>query len=177
MRHKGIDVLIEGLPEGIGLDIVGRIYDEQYAALLHKLASGRDVRFVHDATDEWLLDAYRNALVTVLPSVYRDVFGGTWEMPELLGNVLLESMACATPVICSDVGGMPEVVDHAITGFVVAPNDPVAIGSRIEELAHNPRLRADMGQQARERVLERFTWARVAERSLAAYRGDEPPPG
>lgn len=175
MRHKGIDVLIEGLPEGIGLDIVGRVYDEQYAALLHKLAAGRDVRFVHDATDEWLLDAYRNALVGVLPSVYRDAFGGSWEMPELLGNVLLESMVCATPVICSDVGGMPEVVDHAITGFVVAPNDPVALGCRIEQLARNPRLREEMGRRARERVLERFTWARVAEQALAAYRGDELP--
>lgn len=177
MRHKGIDVLIEGLPQGIGLDVVGRVYDEQYADLLHRLAVGRDVRFVHDATDDWLLDAYRGALVTVLPSVYRDAFGGNWRMPELLGNVLLESMSCATPVICTDVGGMPEVVDHTVTGFVVAPNDPLALRARIEEFARDPRLRDDMGRRARERVLERFTWARVAERTLAAYRGDQPPPG
>ena len=51
MRHKGIDVLVRGLPDGIGLDIVGHVYDEEYLGLLQRLATGRDVRFVHDATD------------------------------------------------------------------------------------------------------------------------------
>ena len=170
MRHKGIDVLIEGLPQGIGLDVVGRVYDEEYAAMLRSLADGRNVRFVPDASDEQLLSAYRRALVTVLPSVYRDAFGGHWEMPELLGNVLLESMACQTPAICADVGGMPEVVDHGITGFVVPPNDPDALRLRIEQLAGDPSLRVKLGEQARARVLNRFTWAHVAENALAAYR-------
>ncbi|MGC2373227.1 MAG: glycosyltransferase family 4 protein [Solirubrobacteraceae bacterium] len=173
MRHKGIDVLIEGLPEGMGLDVVGQIYDDEYVALLLRLATSRNVRFVHDATDEHLLSTYRNALVTVLPSVYRDTFGGYWEMPELLGNVLLESMACGTPAICSDVGGMPEVVEHGLTGFVVPPNDPVALGMRIDELACNPRLRYEMGRRAHERVLERFTWEHVAQRALTAYHWDD----
>jgi len=170
MRHKGIDVLIQGLPDGMGLDVIGHIYDEEYLALLQQLATGRDVRFVHDATDEQLLSAYRSALVTVLPSVYRDVFGGHWEMPELLGNVLLESMACGTPVICSDVGGMPEVVEDGLTGFVVPPSDPAPIGRRIAELAGDPMLRSAMGRRARERILQSFTWKDVARRTLAAYR-------
>ena len=172
MRHKGIDVLIEGLPDGIGLDVMGHVYDEEYLALLRRLATDRDVRFVHDATDEELICAYRGALVTVLPSVYRDAFGGRWEMPELLGNVLLESMACATPVICSDVGGMPEVVEEGVSGFVVAPNDPAALGRRISALAGDPSLRIEMGRRARRRVLERFTWERAARGTLAAYRED-----
>ena len=174
MRHKGIDVLIQGLPDGIGLDIVGHVYDEEYLALLQRLATGRDVRFVHGANDEQLLIKYHGALVTVLPSVYRDAFGGHWEMPELLGNVLLESMACATPVICSDVGGMPEVVEDGLTGFVVPPNEPAALRSRIRELAGDQRLRLDMGRRSRERVLERFTWERAARSTLAAYRESWP---
>ena len=170
MRHKGIDVLIEALPEGTGLDIVGRVYDEEFYALLRELAGERDVRFVHDASDEQLLDAYSNALVTVLPSVYRDVFGGHWEIPELLGCVLQESMARATPVICTDVGGMPETVEHGITGFVVPPNDPATLRQRILELKSTPTLRAAMGRSARERVLESFTWPAIARRTLDAYR-------
>ena len=169
MRHKGIDVLIRGLPEGIALDVMGPVYDEEYLALLHRLATDRDVRFVHDATDEQLLRAYHAALVTVLPSVYDDAFGGHWEMPELLGNVLLESMACGTPAICSDVGGMPEIVQDGLTGFVVPPNDPGALGRRIEELAGNSRLRSEMGRRARDRVLECFTWSHAAHDTVAAY--------
>jgi glycosyltransferase involved in cell wall biosynthesis len=170
MRHKGIDVLIRGLPHGIGLDVVGHLYDEEYQTLLRRLAVDRDVRFVHDADDRALLNAYRGALVTVLPSVHRDAFGGWWEMPELLGNVLLESMSCETPVICSDVGGMPEVVVHGRTGFVVPPNDPSALGARIAELAGNPGRRVEMGRRAREHVLDRFTWERAARDTVAAYR-------
>lgn len=169
MRHKGIDTLIEGLPEGCGLDVIGRVYDDDYMSLLRRLASGRDVRFIHDASDDRLVSAYTDALVTVLPSVYRDVFGGQWEKPELLGNVLLESMACETPTICTDVGGMPEIVDHEVTGFVVPPNDPGAISARIAQLIEQPCLGAEMGRQAHARVLSRFTWEHTASATLAAY--------
>jgi glycosyltransferase involved in cell wall biosynthesis len=170
MRHKGIDVLIESLPEGVGLDVVGHVYDESFYSLLRDLAVGRDVRFVQGASDEYLVKAYGQALVTVLPSVYRDVFGGDWEMPELLGCVLQESMACGTPAICSDVGGMPEIVEHGVSGFVVPPNDPRALGQRIAELLGDPALRRQMGRRAREMVLERFTWPIIARRTLDAYR-------
>ncbi len=170
MRHKGIDVLIEALPENVGLDVMGRVYDEEFYALLRDLASTRDVRFVHDASDDQLAEAYGNALVTVLPSVYRDAFGGAWEIPELLGCVLQESMACGTPVICSDVGGMPEVVEHGISGFVVPPSDPTALRERIAELLASPPLRDAMGHRARERALERFAWPVIAKRVVSAYR-------
>ncbi|HEX3909335.1 MAG TPA: glycosyltransferase [Solirubrobacteraceae bacterium] len=171
MRHKGIDVLIESLPSGVGLDVVGHVYDDEFYALLQRLAVGRDVRFLHGASDEQLADAYCSALVTVLPSVYDDAFGGHWEMPELLGCVLQESMACGTPAICSDVGGMPEVVEHRVSGYVVPPNDPVALGRRIEELHRDRRLRLRLGRQARERALERFAWPAIARRVVSAYAG------
>jgi glycosyltransferase involved in cell wall biosynthesis len=169
MRHKGIDVLIEALPKGVGLDIVGRVYDEEFYELLRLRAEGLEVRFVHDATDEDLVRAYRQALVTVLPSVYEDVFGGRWELPELLGCVLQESMACGTPAICSDVGGMPEVVEDGVTGWIVPPSDPAALGQRISQLLADPGLRARMGRHARDRVLRRFTWPTIARRVLNAY--------
>lgn len=170
MRHKGIDVLIEGLPKGVGLDVIGRVYDDEFYGLLRRLSAGRDVRFVHDANDAELVNAYRAALVTVLPSVYEDAFGGRWELPELLGCVLQESMACGTPAICSDVGGMPEVVEHCITGWVVPPSDPPAIERRISELLDDPALRDKLGTAARQRALDRFTWPKVAERVVAAYQ-------
>jgi glycosyltransferase involved in cell wall biosynthesis len=92
-------------------------------------------------------------------------------MPELLGLTLLESMACGTPVICTEVGSMPELVDDGVTGFVVPPNDPLALRDRIDYLRQNSDLAQQMGQAAREKVLNHFTWEAVAKHCLAIYSG------
>jgi glycosyltransferase involved in cell wall biosynthesis len=167
MRHKGIDVLIDALAPGTGLDVVGRVYDDEYHALLRERARGKDVRFVHDASDEVVAEHYRRALVTVLPSVHDDVFGGHWDRPELLGGVLQESMATGTPVICSAVGGMPEVVRDGENGFVVPPNDPAALADRIARLAADPALRRRLGEAGRAGVR---SWDAAAREYLARYR-------
>ena len=92
--------------------------------------------------------------MTVLPSVYDDVFGGSSDRPELLGGVLQESLASGTPVICTDVGGMPEVVRDGENGFTVPPNDPPALTDRIGRLAADPALRRRLGRgRARRRAL------------------------
>ena len=167
MRHKGIDVLIDALEEGMGLDVLGRVYDPEYAALLRERARGKEVRFVHDASDEVVAEHYRRALVTVLPSVYDDVFGGHWDRPELLGGVLQESLATGTPVICTAVGGMPEVVRDGENGFVVPPNDPAALADRIARLAADPELRRRLGEAGRAGVR---SWDAAAREILARYR-------
>ena len=167
MRHKGIDVLIDALPPRMGLDVVGRVYDPDYAALLRERAEGRDVRFVHDASDEVVAEHYRRALVTVLPSVYEDVFGGLSDRPELLGGVLQESLASGTPVICTDVGGMPEVVRDGENGFTVPPNDRPALADRIGRLAADPALRRRLGVAGRAGVR---SWDAAARETLARYR-------
>jgi glycosyltransferase involved in cell wall biosynthesis len=166
MRHKGIDVLIDALPPGSGLDVVGRVYDPEYHALLRERAQGKDVRFVHDASDDVVAEHYRRALVTVLPSVYDDVFGGHWDRPELLGGVLQESMATGTPVICTAVGGMPEVVRDGESGFVVPPNDPAALRAAIETLACDPALRRRLGETGRAGVR---SWDAAAREMLERY--------
>lgn len=169
MRHKGIDNLVSAIDGTVGLDVVGRVYDDEYHHRLLDLARDKDVRFVTDAGDNAVARAYREALVTVLPSVYRDCFGGHQSMPELLGRVLLESMASGTPVICTDVGGMPEMVIDGETGFVVPPNDPDALARAIGRLAEDAALRDRMGERGRAYVEERFTWQRAAEQTVDAY--------
>ncbi|MBD2101132.1 glycosyltransferase family 4 protein [Leptolyngbya sp. FACHB-261] len=170
LPHKGVNYLIEAIDENVQLDIVGRAYDEQYFALLQELSKGKKVKFVTSANDSEIVETYQGALVTILPSVYVDVNSNQHVAPELLGLVLLESMACGTPVICTDVGGMPEIVEDGVTGFVVPPNDPTALRERINWLVNNPEAALQMGQRARERVIEKFTWDSVAKRCLEAYR-------
>ncbi len=169
LPHKGINYLIEGMSGDTPLEVIGRPYSSDYFDLLRQLAEGKQVRFNTNASDEDLINAYRHATVTVLPSVYEDVYGTQQPMPELLGLVLLESMACGTPVICTDVGGMPEYVAHGVTGFIVPPNDPAALGERVSYLLDNPDIAMSMGRKGREGVLAEFTWKAVAERCLRAY--------
>jgi glycosyltransferase involved in cell wall biosynthesis len=169
LPHKGINYLIEGVGENLQLDVVGRIYDPVYYQYLQELSQGKRVKFIMDASDEDILREYCSATVTVLPSVYRDVYGNYLEAPELLGLTLLESMACETPVVCTDVGGMPEIVEDGITGFVVPPNDPRSLREKIHYLLDNPKLGEQMGQAGREKVLRSFTWDSVAQKCLEAY--------
>jgi glycosyltransferase involved in cell wall biosynthesis len=169
LPHKGINYLIEGVDENLQLDVVGRIYDPVYYRYLQELSQGKRIKFVTDASDEDLVCEYCSAMVTVLPSVYRDVYGNYQEAPELLGLTLLESMACGTPVICTEVGAMPEIVEDGVTGFVVPPNDPRSLGEKIRYLLDNPKLGEQMGKAGREKVLHTFTWDSVTQKCLEAY--------
>lgn len=169
MPHKGINDLVNALPPGLELDLIGKPYDQRFVADLKKMAEGKPIRFRHDCSDQELIEAYRSALCVVLPSVYRTMYGEESGVPELLGQTLLEGMACGTPAICTNVASMPEVVEDGVTGFVVPPNDPKALGDKLNWLREHPEQARRMGEQSRERVLRLFTWPAVVRRCLEIY--------
>lgn len=171
LPHKGVNYLVDAMPDDAPLRIVGRAYDDRFLALVESHAAGKPVIFETSATDDELVTRYRAALVTVLPSVYESVDGVRSRQPELLGLVVLESMACATPVIVTDVASLPELVEDGVTGFIVPPNDARAIRGRIEFLRAHPERAAQMGRRARQAVVDRFTWPAVVGRCLQAYKG------
>lgn len=169
LPHKGVDDLIRALPQGMSLRIVGPEPGAETRAHLSNLARGKDVTFLHGLDDTALIREYQQALCIVLPSVYQMADGRQTAVPELLGQTLLEGMACGIPAICTRVGSMPEVVGDGITGFVVPPNDPPALGERLAWLSAHPDKVARMGAAARRHVLERFTWPAVVSRCLTQY--------
>jgi len=89
---------------------------------------------------------------------------------EGFGIVFLEAAATGLPVIGGDSGGVPEAVERDETGLLVDGTRPQAVADAIRALASAPHLRARLGQAGRDRVIQRFTWARAAEqvRSLHA---------
>ncbi|KAF0846156.1 glycogen synthase (ADP-glucose) [Nocardia caishijiensis] len=104
--------------------------------------------------------------VFVCPSVY-----------EPLGIVNLEAMACATAVVASDVGGIPEVVADGVTGRLVH-YDPVAGGEyeraladAVNAVAGDADLAGRYGEAGRARAIAEFDWARIAEQTVEVYRG------
>jgi glycosyltransferase involved in cell wall biosynthesis len=171
LPHKGIDDLIAAMAPAAELKIIGRVADERYAADLRRMAAGKRVTFRDNCDDAELVREYREALCVVLPSVYRTIYGEETCVPELLGQTLLEGMACGRPVICTRVASMPEIVEDGVCGFIVPPNDPAAIADRIGWLREHPAEAAAMGVAARRRVLEKFTWPQVVRRCLEIYEG------
>lgn len=169
MPHKGINYLIEAVDDSMDLHIIGKVVSEGYFTYLRQLAKGKNVDFMTSADDERIVKEYQEALVCVLPSVYTDMYGKYYPKPELFGLVLIEAMACGTPVIATDVGALPEVVKNGEVGFIIPPNDFEALRKKITFLLKNPDLAGEMGKKGRALVLEGFTWDKVAERCLRAY--------
>ncbi len=170
LAHKGINYLMDAIIPPLSAEIIGQKMDNRYYQELLNRIGNKSVRLRHDCQDRDIIDAYRRANCVVLPSVYEDMYGNRSEVPELLGQTLIEGMACGTPAICSAVASMPEVVRHGETGFVVPPNDPHTLRERIAWLAAHPEHVEQMGRAARAWVLERFVWSKVVEHCLSIYR-------
>jgi D-inositol-3-phosphate glycosyltransferase len=98
-----------------------------------------------------------------------DVFVTTpWYEP--FGITPVEAMACATPVIGANVGGIRYSVKDGETGFLVPPRDPEVLAERLARLLHEPTLARRMGMAGRDRAHARFTWNRVAQMLADVYR-------
>jgi L-malate glycosyltransferase len=88
---------------------------------------------------------------------------------ESFGLAALEAMACEVPVVASRVGGLPEVVDDGVTGFLCAPEDLDGMAARAVELLTDSAMHARMGQAARRIAIERFAADRVVPLYERAY--------
>ncbi len=168
LPHKGIDTLVRAITDQTPLVVVGRPYDPMFRDQLHALARNKPIRFEEQMDDQSLVREYQRSRVSVLPTVSRGPDGTALRKHELLGLALLEAMSCATPVICSDVGGMPELVDDGVNGYVVPPGDVGELRKRLELLLEvGPEWEAMSA--AALRLAQANSWDQVADRCLALY--------
>jgi glycosyltransferase involved in cell wall biosynthesis len=105
-----------------------------------------------------LPEYYRAAAVSVIPS-----------LEEGFGIPAAEAMGCEVAVVASDAGGLPEVVEHGVTGLVVPRGDSPALAEAIGSLLADPERRRRMGIAGRERALRLFDWDRTAEQFEQLY--------
>jgi glycosyltransferase involved in cell wall biosynthesis len=89
---------------------------------------------------------------------------------EGLGTSILDAMACGKPVVGTRAGGIPEVVDDGVTGYVVPTHDAKSMAEAIVHLLRDPDLRARMGAAGLTRVRERFSLERMIEATRAVYQ-------
>ncbi len=133
-------------------------YSDELRRMVDELGVADFVTFTGFLEDEELRLHYAAADVAVAPSIY-----------EPFGLVAIEAMACGTPVVVGDTGGLREIVSAGDTGLRVPPDDPDALADAIVELLTDEVLAARLVDAAREVIHERYDWAQVAERTVATY--------
>jgi glycosyltransferase involved in cell wall biosynthesis len=161
---KGVDILLSALvdlPAQVKAIIAGdgELRKRYVSMSMDMNLSGR-VAFTGRVTNEELRNLYQVADLTVLPSITKG---------EAFGLVLLESFACSTPVIASDLPGVRTVVDHGRDGFLVQPGKAQSLMKNIEFLFEHQELAEDMGRRGREKIEESYTWSKVVERLEGIY--------
>jgi len=126
-------------------------------ALISELGLTQQVHFVEPQAHHMLSTYYRAADAVWVPS-----------RSESFGLVALEAAACGTPVIANAVGGLLSLVDHGLTGYLVADRDPNMFAQYTAELLNNPALASAMSIAAAERG-RRYTWSFAAARLRRVY--------
>ncbi|MBI2134218.1 glycosyltransferase [Candidatus Woesearchaeota archaeon] len=169
VEKKGINYLIEAFERVLKkvpdsrLLIIGTGPMEAY---LRRLASnlGDRVVFCGEIPHSELPKYYAAADLFVLPSII-DKTGDR----ETQGVVYLEAMASRVPVIGTNTGGIPDVIRDGV-GVMVDEKDSVVLASEISRLLIDGKLRKSMGEKAFKHVLGSFSWKKIAERYVDAYR-------
>jgi starch synthase len=182
-RQKGIIHLVRALPE-IAPDVqivlcagapdTAEISAEMKQAVAEVQANRPDVFWIEEMVPrDAVIQLYTHATVFCCPSIY-----------EPFGIINLEAMACATPVVASTVGGIPEVVVDGETGYLVpleqmggSPFEPVDpsrfshdLAVSINRVLADPELQERMGRAGRKRVEDHFSWTAIAQRTAALYK-------
>jgi len=171
IERKGFDYLIEAIAmlqesQPVQLMIGGRgPLKEALQQQVSNLGIVDRVVFLDYIPDDELPAYYTVADVCVSPSII-DLQGDT----EGLGMVLLEALACETPCVASRVGGIVDIVQDGINGFLVEPKNSAEIADKIQWLISNDELRQEMGTQGRLFVEEHFSWQTKAHGILTVYQ-------
>jgi glycosyltransferase involved in cell wall biosynthesis len=163
---KGVKVLLEAVAKlrtgrDVELVVVGKPNpDGPVARAVKDLNLGDVVRFVSGLSNDAIAELLASAEIAVVPSLYEG-----FSIPAV------EAMACATPLIASRAGALPEVVgEDGTTGVLVEPGDPAALADALGALFDDDERRRAIGAAGRARVESSYTWRHVAEAMVEVYR-------
>ena len=160
--NKGVKTLIDALallPRSVRLTLVDDDTPGNAAHVRARRAGCADrLRIAGRVSNEELVRLYQRAALVAVPSRY-----------EGFGLPAAEAMACATPVVASNAGGLREVLETAGGGVLVEPNSPEALARGIANLLKRPKLRTELGERGRKGVESAYGWPQVARATAAVY--------
>ena len=146
----------------LGGDPTGEIEKDKYAERVKKLLADKPTKRYVSLPGSLPMDEmpYINACadVVVMPSLM-----------EAVSLSALEGMAMQKPVVATNVGGLPQIIDHEETGLLVSPESPGALADSIYRLYRNSELRHDIAYNARELVEEQYSWEAIARKTVTFY--------
>lgn len=161
--EKGVGYLLEAMPKiiseilDVNLVIIGDGGEsERMVKLIKELKIENSVQLVGRKSFEDLVLYINASDVFVMPSVWLETFG----------QVTIEAMACGVPVVTSDAGASPEINISGRTGLVVPAKNSEKLAEAIIKLLNNDFLREEFGQNARERVINNYTYEAVVDKLL-----------
>ncbi len=154
-RHPMCLAIIGGDPEATQAEMSAEM--SRLKSLSMEYGLSELVTFLGQRDQDTLPYYYSAAEVAVVPSHY-----------ESFGMVALEAMACGTPVVASQVGGLAFLVQDGVTGYHVPDGEPDALADRLLALLENPELRRTMGDQG-AMYAQGYSWEIIADRILHLY--------
>lgn len=171
VRKKGFEYLIDAAAtlrerHPAAVVVLGGDGDlrAEYEARARERGVADRLRFVGTLSQDDVARYLAAADVAAAPSV-RDTAGNVDGLP----NVVMETLASATPLVSTRAGGIGSVVTDGATGLLVTEHDPAALAAALGALLDDPARARAIGDAARRHVLDTYGWARVAERFEAAY--------
>jgi len=157
---KGFEELIQAIAilrdrgRTIRLEIVGEGEDRgKLETLIRSLRLDDRVRLVGYIPQEELIPAYRRATVVALPAHLEDHFG--------IPNILIEGLAAGTPVVCTELPSLGELVEHEKSGLFVPERDPLALADALARLIDQPELAGALAAEGHRRVASKFDMRRT----------------
>ena len=150
---KGLDYLLESISiiktkiANIQLAVVGDGNLDRYKKIVNDLGINNNVLFLGELSEKDLVKIYQESKTFVLPS-----------LNENFPSVLLEAMACKKPVIGTNVGGIPYIINNNKNGLLVPPKNPQALTIAIIKLLKNPKLTKKLAEQGYKSVNKRYNW-------------------
>jgi glycosyltransferase involved in cell wall biosynthesis len=117
------------------------------------------VEYIGEKSQDDIVGWYQRASIFVLPPVAY----------EALGLVNLEALACETPVVATNVGGISEAVHDGENGILVEPNDPVKLANAIQYLLDNKSVRKKFGEEGRKLIVNNFSTSTVVRKLIMIY--------
>jgi D-inositol-3-phosphate glycosyltransferase len=173
--RKGVDNAIRGVAElgrarGIRpkVLIVGGNSDLPCPILTPEIGRLKGIAEEEGVAEQVVFTGRRSRELLKLYYSAADIFITTpWYEP--FGITPLEAMACGTPVVGANVGGIKHSVEDGVTGYLVPPHDPVALGARLGELYEQPERLAQFSRNGLRRVNAAFTWRKVSGAIAGLY--------
>ncbi len=170
-RNKGVETLLEVIPQladafpslcfrvvgSDGMDATGRSWRDQLMASLPK--TRQDQLILEHVSRTTLVERYQQAMLLLLPSLW-----------ENCPYTALEAMACATPVVATRVGGVPEIIADGVTGLLVPPDSADCLVEKAGELLENEPRRREIGRNARLHIEQSFGSTQIIPKMIAFYQ-------